>query len=145
VQNFTRNSLLVSFSLVLLVQGAMPAGYMPASVASGWPVMLCPEGLPAGFLDALNGGAGSQQIRGGRHHHPHHADLLKNQHAEPHQHTTGTDYCPLGSSLDNPALVEIHATSAGCSPVFVYQSSGYQTPALPRRLSTSHPREPPIV
>lgn len=40
--------------VVLLLHSLAPGGYMPASIATGWPVMLCPDGLPDGFLAALS-------------------------------------------------------------------------------------------
>ena len=54
---------LVALSLCLHI--AVPAGFMPASVASGWPLQWCPEGMSASSMRALFGHA---------HHHHHSAD-----------------------------------------------------------------------
>ena len=57
----------IATSLVLaclLLQAAIPVGYMPASLSSGSFVQLCPDGLPPSFVHKLAGG----------HHHHQHAD-----------------------------------------------------------------------
>jgi hypothetical protein len=70
----------VCAALALLLQSLAPPGYMAGSIEGGWPVVLCPEGLPPGFL--------------GHDAHHHHDD------------SDGTGdlsldgYCPLGSVLD---------------------------------------------
>ena len=47
---FRHSVALCAVSLALLLQCLAPPGYMAGSLDDGWPVVLCPEGLPAGFL-----------------------------------------------------------------------------------------------
>ena len=68
-------------SVALLLQSLAPPGYMAGSIDAGWPVILCPEGLPAGFL-------------------------AHGEHGHHHDETGGGEdvsidgHCPLGSVLD---------------------------------------------
>jgi hypothetical protein len=112
---------LVAVSLALLLQCLAPPGYMAGNLDNGWPVVLCPEGLPAGFL--------------GEHGHHHHAEA------------SGEDlsldgYCPLGGILDASAELQalnfdVTRTTAILAGVF------YRSPA-PLRRAFSHPvRAPP--
>ena len=97
-----------ALGLVLLMQGLFPGGYMPASAGHGWFVMLCPDGLPPAFVQALGGehaphGAGHGHHGGAHAHHgsaaPHHGDeSARTDHL-------ATDYCPLGSGLDNSVVL----------------------------------------
>ncbi len=88
-------------SLVLVVQGAMPAGYMPASIDSGWPVMLCPDGLPQGFL--LDDNAAAPHANHAAHSvdHTRHSLHSQPEDATAHNHEADAepDYCPLGNAL----------------------------------------------
>jgi len=64
--------------LTLMLQSLAPPGYMAGSLEDGWPVVLCPDGLPADFLD---------------HHHHHDATGSG--------HDVSLDgHCPLGGVLD---------------------------------------------
>ena len=81
----------------LLLQSLFPSGYMPASLASGWVAMLCPDGLPAAFVDKLNARATAQSDHAHHHHSGHHG----NQHDHsPGEASEGS--CQLGSALDQP-------------------------------------------
>jgi len=118
----------------LLLQGLAPPGYMPGSLASGWPVVLCPEGLPKGFL-------------GGGHHHGHHqghhpAHHQGSGHGADHDPGLG-EHCPLGGMLDGAALSST-AVVGGDGPLFAGDpSDGYLAPALARRTSAHRTRAPP--
>ena len=117
-----RNSVaLAAVSLALLLQALAPPGYMAGSLDDGWPVVLCPEGLPSGFL--------------GQHGHHH------------HQETSGEDvsldgFCPLGGVLDHsislPAL-NLDIGQAG----YALPQSFYQPPAAQRRITSHSARAPP--
>ena len=76
-----------SVSLVLLLQSLAPPGYMAGSVKNGWPVVLCPEGLPAGFFGHA------------QHHH-------NQEESGSHDQSLGA-HCPLGSVLDASATFSI--------------------------------------
>lgn len=64
----------------VLLRVAVPVGYMPAPVASGWPVQLCPDGLSAEVMVALFGPA-----------HQHHAAPAPHAH---HQHSAAGPIAP---------------------------------------------------
>ncbi len=72
---------------VVLLHSLFPSGYMPTSLASGWPVMLCPDGLPEGFLAAING-----------HHSDHH------QHDDHTNKSSASDNCPVGKAFKTSAI-----------------------------------------
>ena len=91
VRDFT---VLAVVSLALLLQALAPPGYMAGSVENGWPVALCPEGLPSGFLDQ-------------GHHHGHH------QGDDKAESVSLEGYCPLGGVLD--ASVPVLAASVNAS------------------------------
>ena len=111
----------VAVSCALLLQCLAPPGYMAGSLESGWPVVLCPEGLPAGFLG----------------HHAHHQ----------HDEATGEDlsldgHCPLGGVLD--ASAELQALILGTIPhPFVTPRGYYRSATLSRRPDTHPTRAPP--
>ncbi len=69
----------------LLLRASIPDGYMPAPLAAGMPFVLCPSGIPAGFM-AMPGGPD--------HHHGHGGDA-----------GAGVDasQCPIGHML-TPAM-----------------------------------------
>ena len=119
---FRHSAALCAVSLALLLQCLAPPGYMAGSLEDGWPVVLCPEGLPAGFL-------------GGHAHHHHHAEQ------------SGDDlsldgYCPLGGMLDASAslqaldVIPVGNVAAGLA-------DAYQPPAPVRRFRTQTSRAPP--
>ncbi len=112
----------------LLLQSLAPPGYMHGSIESGWPVMLCPEGLPAGFLASVHG------------HHEHHL-----HHDDSSTREAGlSEHCPLGGVLDHaaPALpATVNADVAVTQPSSV---SHYTAPRLAPRLRANHTRAPPI-
>lgn len=124
-----RTAVSLLLSLLLLVQGLSPAGYMPAGLDSGWLVMLCPEGLPTNFLAATDPHAG---------HHQHSSD--SNDH-----HNSRTDYCQLGSTLDTPAVAISADAVADRLPLPDYHQTSYATPMLRPRVLQSRPRAPPTA
>lgn len=146
-RNTTKFAVSLVLSLLLLVQGLTPAGFMPASLASGWIAMLCPEGLPAGFLAAPDTGHSAHQ-----HHAPAHqhgaagsASAVPDQGHAAAGHHEGVDYCQLGSALDAPAVASYADVMACVLPVPDYQHGFYSTPRLRQYVLQSRPRGPPIV
>lgn len=111
---------LVAVSLALLLQCLAPPGYMAGSLDNGWPVVLCPEGLPTGFL-------------GDHHHH--------------HEEGTGEDvslggYCPLGGILD--VSTALPTLNLAIDPIRFAASGVPQHAAPSRRRVEAHPaRAPP--
>lgn len=63
-----RTCVLFALAAAGLLRLLVPAGYMPAPLSSGWPVQICPDGLPASAVHALLGQS---------HHHHHHHHLGK--------------------------------------------------------------------
>ena len=57
-----------SLTLLFLLRALVPAGFMPAPLASGSPVQLCPQGLSSVEVAALFG----QHHQPGHHHQPSH-------------------------------------------------------------------------
>lgn len=110
-------------SLALLLQSLAPPGYMAGSLSDGWPVVLCPEGLPAGYLGHVGHGHHHDEEAGGK-------DLSLDGH------------CPLGSILDASALLSVSSVSLGsASPLPV--TASYSAPVSSRPVSIHPARAPP--
>lgn len=84
----------------LLLRAAIPAGYMPASGDSALLFELCPEGVPAAFLQFTAGTSGEHQ-----HHAGHGADK---------------HHCPIGHLLLSAFAIDDHGevTKIPAVPVF---------------------------
>lgn len=116
----------VCVSLALLLQSLAPPGYMAGSLDNGWPVVLCPEGLPSGFLE--------------QEHHHHHdegpgaggLDLSLDGH------------CPLGSVFGESAAVLALNSSAELDPDGVVVDQFYQPPLLRGAYQPHRSRAPPV-
>lgn len=98
----------------LLLRVLVPAGYMPAPVADGWPLQLCPDGMPMAAMRALLGD--------GHHHHRHHggpaAFAAANAGADAVADTAAAAMpaqCELGAGFAAATLLD----SAGVPPSFV--------------------------
>lgn len=83
--------LLMAAAMALLLRTVVPAGYMPAPLTSGWPVQICPDGLPVGAIAALLGQAHA-------HHHHGHSASSDDPAALPEQ-------CELGAGFAASAAV----------------------------------------
>ena len=118
---------LLWFCGVMLLAGSLaPPGYMPGSIASGWLVVLCPEGLPAGFLEG--------------HTHQHHHDSTQAGGAgDIDAHT----YCPLGSALDKPVATSAPSLLNDGNISFLPVSAGIDESIPQHRPLGYHPRDPP--
>lgn len=130
----SRTAASLLLGLLLVVQGMMPAGYMPASAESGWLVMLCPEGLPEGFLGASS-----------HHHHALHGAAARHADGGPAQHGEGShdSYCPLGHAVGTPAIAEL-ALAAPAVPVLAgFHVAPERDLVLPAARPTTQPRAPP--
>ena len=129
---------LVTFALALVLQSLAPPGYMAGSLDDGWPVVLCPEGLPAGFLGHAH------------HHHEHGGDNARQEHTRPahspaHSPDRGLDgHCPLGGMLDASATsvaANLPAVTTGAAGIELLT---YRAPVLQRPTTLRVPRGPPI-
>lgn len=120
-----------SLALIFLLRSLVPAGFMPAALASGSPIQLCPQGLSPGVIAVLFDH--HQQ-----HHHAHHGHV-------PDQASQGEEFnCPLGLVL-NPDVVssayidfslEKAPESLEVDPVVLFKTSrlkAFNSRAPPRR------------
>lgn len=85
--------------MVLLLRAAIPAGYMPAVGGKGLLFEICPESLPAGFM----------QLLAGEHGPHHHADNGKDRH-----------HCPVGQMLLPAFAVGDHMQFQATPPIRVF-------------------------
>ena len=108
-------------SLALRLPCLAPPGYMAGSLDDGWPVVLCPEGLPAGFL--------------GHDAHHHHEDAAG-------EDVSLDGYCALGSILD--ASAELQALNLTTDRVrFAVPGILYHSATAARRPEAHPARAPP--
>ena len=95
-------NLLVAALAMLALRALTPEGYMPGSPSSGLLFELCPSGMPAEIMQALNGGGHHSGHHG---HHGHHGD---------NDAMSGTEQCPIGHMLasavaaDSTAATELY-------------------------------------
>lgn len=117
------------FALALVLQSLAPPGYMAGSIEDGWPVVLCPEGLPAGFL-------------GHSHHHHEHDHGQGAKDARPDVGLDG--HCPLGGMLDASAVLTAAGPQQTVAGAADNDAPAYEPPALPRLNTPRVSRAPPI-
>jgi hypothetical protein len=121
-----RQFLLVAALATLSLRALTPDGYMPGSADSGLLYELCPDGKPAGIMQALAGG--------GHHHHGHGDDDGPS--------VSGTEQCPIGHMLSSAIAVDSGAVSdvppdtpvfndATVAVVFRAPAVGYRSRAPP--------------
>ena len=116
-----RCQLLLLLLAPLLLRASIPDGYMPAPLAAGLPFVLCPSGVPAGFMATLSG---SDQHR----HHGHEGSV--GTHVESGQCPIGHMLTPVAAFDDCWPTVAIPAPLAfSAPPKSVYPSV---TPVKPR-------------
>jgi hypothetical protein len=113
---------LFAVTAALLLQSLFPSGYMPGNWQQGWLATLCPEGMPAGFMQQLRStdpGRHQQSAQShNRHHAGHHSpvsqadmpagmDHHKSDTHDGHEgHHSATGDCELGSQLNHPIAVQ---------------------------------------
>lgn len=114
----------VLVAIAFLLQSLAPPGFMAGSVADGWPVVLCPEGLPEGFLGSSHG------------HHQHEAEGRE---------SSVDGQCLLGGVLDG-TILETPVTSFHQSvPGQMRKVREYAIPTVRLHYSTYLSRAPPAV
>lgn len=122
-RKFIRLGLLSLLVLSLSVRVMVPAGFMPASLASGGPYVICPKGLP-NFAAVVSQGAGQSEKDGHEHGHEnghalhgkHHsaqgnvAPVDHSNHEEALSHSDpGVQFCPVGSVFSAVAVPAVEA------------------------------------
>ncbi|MEM7611215.1 MAG: hypothetical protein AAF270_06035 [Pseudomonadota bacterium] len=143
-----------ALALSLLVQMAIPAGFMPAAAAAGGWIQICPDGLPTGALDLSaathNGDRHRAHESHAMHagHHDHHAasraTLTPHDTAHDHQDGRHFDSCefdtfPSASLVDN---ISNHGLFPLCQCSQADPSA--ETPMLAATARRAHqPRAPP--
>ncbi|MEJ8568114.1 hypothetical protein [Elongatibacter sediminis] len=142
---FARRLALVALALKL----AVPAGFMPGSLASGQWLVVCPSGLPTGMLASFSG-HGGESVGSGPHAGHHGATDGR---GEPSQAPDHADHfersgdCPTGASAAQAALVaalpgfslrqaRLTATTGACIPLYTRPSRNLHCRAPPTLLFT---------
>lgn len=105
---------IVFFALAatLLLRATIPAGFMPAAPGAGFPLQICPSGLPEGALQRLTGATPGHPGGGQASHGGHHGNHDKHGHRDQHDQHAGDDghhgysaeQCPIGHLLAAAAL-----------------------------------------
>jgi len=121
-RRMTVQTVAIALCAALLMQCLAPAGYMAGSLDDGWPVVLCPEGLPSGFVA-----------------HRHHDESAKHAHD-----WSFSGHCALGGVLD-VFSVESYALRYPTVPLPVGSFAPYQKSSGGQRPIKIHPaRAPPL-
>lgn len=138
---------LLSFFLQVLI----PVGYMPASVASGQFVQLCPSGLSPELMQLLHPQhkiASSNDLESSRHHHGAYTEALDNVPTEMShgpEHSAWSNDCPYGASVSNDFLTLSALTPDKHAQRFQAHISARSIDAAVLVLpSSNRPRAPPL-
>jgi hypothetical protein len=120
-----KQRVLIAFAaLALFLRIAVPVGFMPSSLAGGWYLELCPDGLPVHVMAALFG-----------EHHAHHGAGSDNVFYE----------CDYGGGAAGAYLADCSVFSLGL-PAAAAPFSFHEVAAFANtRLSGFRPRAPPSV
>ena len=118
--------MLLAALAMLALRALTPEGYMPAAQGSGLLFELCPEGVPAEFMQALSGGG---------HHHHHGASDSGDSAAD-------TGDCPIGHMLSSAVAHDADDVSDVTPDLPTWTTAG-ERPAQGRRHPTYHSRAPP--
>jgi hypothetical protein len=117
---------ILAAALALLLQSLAPPGYMAGRLSDGWPVLLCPEGLPVGFL---------------RRHHDHGESTESPMRGD---RSLG-GYCPLGGMLDGSIAVVLPGVTAASQAAKPVLLAHYPAPRVPSRFPAHRSRAPPSL
>jgi len=120
-----KQSLLLAALETLVLRALTPDGYMAGSAESGLLFELCPEGMPAGFVQAL----------AGEDHHSHHG-------GEDNASSASSSQCPIGHLLAPAIATDVDAVSVAvaatplpgdspATPLFRPTRTGYRPRAPP--------------
>ncbi len=116
-----RPQIFLALAATLLLRAMIPAGFMPAAIGAGFPLQVCPSGLPQGALARLAGEPAAH------HHH------IQHEHHDAGGsgdggHAYSAEQCPIA-----------HLIAAAALPV----SAGPAVPALPAAVIVAPaPRHP---
>ena len=107
-----RPQIFLALAATLLLRAMIPAGFMPAAIGAGFPLQVCPSGLPDGALARLAGEHAAHHHHAGHGHHGHHDPAGSGDGG----HAYSAEQCPIA-----------HLIAAAALPV----SAGPAVPALP--------------
>jgi hypothetical protein len=122
----------------VILRAAIPVGYMPASMGSGFLFEMCPSAVPAELLDAVTGTAQSAHHSAGPHAQ-HHSGSAGSQSAGSH---FDTSHCPIGQLLGAAVLVGEDVTIDVAPVPADWFAVVYRRPES-RKSIRSHSRDPP--
>jgi hypothetical protein len=86
--------------LAMLLRVVIPSGYMPSSLADGWYLQFCPDGIPSAVMALL--------IGDDSHHHHHHGDMA--------------DAMKSGSESDSASMFNQCDIGGGFASAFIPQA-----------------------
>ena len=98
-----RHRVLLLLLATLLMRVAIPVGYMPAAAGSGLLFELCPEGMPASVMQALNP----------QHHHHH-------EPSDEAQSSFDAEQCPVGHMLASAIACDVAELPSLEPPALVF-------------------------
>ncbi len=127
-------------SLALVLQCLTPPGYMAGSLDEGWPVILCPDGLPADFLRTVIRSGSSLRADSGFHHHHDQDELGRADHDQPLD-----GHCPLGGVLDGSSVAAAVERIPAEPTRGLFGCSNYDEPLVLAGFSRQLSRAPPRV
>ena len=99
----TRRALIRVLLLAFACRALVPAGFMPAPLAEGGPIRVCPSGPAAAFFAAL----GHRHASHTNHAHPGQAGRPSGAHGHDGRSSEhdAWDHCPTGTAFAHAALV----------------------------------------
>jgi len=141
------NSRVLGLLMVGLVMRLLsPAGFMPGDLLAGDSlIVVCPNGLPSGFLDASHAssheatqGVSVEADGGGRHHHSPDTDGIDSQSPD------SSGHCPFGLVVDpQQTAPDILVTTL---PGEKGRVGDLPPPTITTRIRTNLPiRGPPVI
>lgn len=140
LKGFARYALFLLAGAGLVGRVFIPAGFMPAPVAEGWPVKLCPS--------VVGVSEGRHQSHAGDHdtgHHGGEGHVAASHHdaRESDERNTQHNPCPLGALFASAALVE-NGDSLFYAPELGSLARGAESPAFSSTPAVGfNPRGPP--
>jgi len=139
-----RPQIFLALAATLLLRAMIPAGFMPAAIGAGFPLQVCPSGLPDGALQRLAGAHANHDHNDHHGHQGHHAHHDQHGHGDGHDggHAYSAEQCPIAHLLAAAALPVslLPAPPILPAPPVTAPAPRHQAAA---RVHPYHPRGPP--
>jgi len=134
-----RPQIILALAATLLLRAMIPAGFMPAAIGAGFPLQVCPSGLPDGALARLAG------EHAGHHHHAHHGhhEADGENRSGDGGHAYSAEQCPIAHLIAAAALPVSAAPALPALPAPAIVSPTPQHPAA-ARVHHYRSRGPPV-